>query len=128
MNAPRAFSLHQPEVSIANASTSLVLTSGHSSTGHQPCRALDAFAEAVGFRINALDEYCASLEERMCNARLGNGSRVSSEPVVVSLLSLRRRLDDFMARTFDILYDLIRALPDELPSQTYAHPRASTLR
>ncbi|CAE6519065.1 unnamed protein product [Rhizoctonia solani] len=124
MNAPRAFNLHQPEVSLANASTSLVLPSSHSSAGHQPCRALDAFAEAVGTRMNALDEYCADQEERMCNARLGNGSRDSSEPVVVSLLSLRRRLDDFMARTFDILYDLIRALPDELPSQTYAHPRA----
>ncbi|KAG8712841.1 hypothetical protein FRC11_014037 [Ceratobasidium sp. 423] len=123
MNAPRVFNLHQPDVSLANASTSLVLPGGHRSTGHQPCRALDAFAEAVGARINSLDEYCASLEERICNARLGNGSRDSSGPVVVSLLSLRRRLDDFMARTFDILYDLIRALPDELPSQTYAHPR-----
>ncbi|CUA77915.1 hypothetical protein RSOLAG22IIIB_06868 [Rhizoctonia solani] len=124
MNAPRAFNLHQPEVSLANASTSLVLPSGHSSSGYQPCRALDAFAEAVGARISALDEYCASLEERMCNARLGHRSKDSSDPLVVSLLSLRRRLDDFMVRTFDILYDLIRALPDELPSQTYAHPRA----
>ncbi|CAE6366359.1 unnamed protein product [Rhizoctonia solani] len=124
MNAPRAFSLHQPDFSLANASTSLVLTSGHGLAGHQSCRALDAFAEAVGARINALDVYCASLEEQMCNARLGNELRSSSEPVVVSLLSLRRRLDKFMARTFDIIYDLIRALPDELPSQTYAHPRS----
>ncbi|KEP53711.1 Spc97/Spc98 family protein [Rhizoctonia solani 123E] len=124
MNAPRAFNLHQPEVSLANASTSLMLPSSHGLPGHHSCRALDAFAEAVGARINALDGYCAGLEEKICNARLGNGSKDSSEPVVVSLLSLRRRLDDFMVRTFDILYDLIRALPDELPSQTYAHPRA----
>ncbi|KAJ1308357.1 hypothetical protein OPQ81_004066 [Rhizoctonia solani] len=124
MNAPRAFNLHQPDVSNANASTSLVFPNSHTSIGNQSCRALDAFAESVGARINALDAYCAGLEERMCNARVGNGSRNSSEPVVVSLLSLRRCLDNFMARTFDILYDLIRALPDELPSQTYAHPRA----
>ncbi|CCO30051.1 hypothetical protein BN14_04075 [Rhizoctonia solani AG-1 IB] len=123
MNAPRAFSLH-PDLSVANASTSLVLTGGHGLAGNPPCRALDAFAEAVGARTNALDMYCAGLEEQMCNARLGTGSQHNSEPVVVSLLSLRRRLDEFMARTFDILYDLIRALPDELPSQTYAHPRS----
>ncbi|KAF8759655.1 Spc97 / Spc98 family [Rhizoctonia solani] len=124
MNAPRAFSLHQPDLSLANVSTSLVLTSGHGPSGNQSCRALDAFAEAVGTRINALDAHCAGLEEQICNARLGSGLRDNSEPVVVSLLSLRRRLDKFMTRTFDILYDLIRALPDELPTQTYAHPRA----
>ncbi|KAF8743428.1 Spc97 / Spc98 family, partial [Rhizoctonia solani] len=124
MNAPRAFSLHQPDLSLANVSTSLVLTSGHGPSGNQSCRALDAFAEAVVTRINALDAHCAGLEEQICNARLGSGLRDNSEPVVVSLLSLRRRLDKFMTRTFDILYDLIRALPDELPTQTYAHPRA----
>ncbi|QRW15773.1 SPC97/SPC98 domain-containing protein [Rhizoctonia solani] len=124
MNAPRAFSLHQPDLSLANVSTSLVLTSGHGPSGNQSCRALDAFAEAVGTRINALDAHCAGLEEQICNARLGSGLRDNSEPVIVSLLSLRRRLDKFMTRTFDILYDLIRALPDELPTQTYAHPRA----
>jgi gamma-tubulin complex component 5 len=113
-----------PDLSVANASTSLVLTGGHGLAGNPPCRALDAFAEAVGARTNALDMYCAGLEEQMCNARLGTGSQHNSEPVVVSLLSLRRRLDEFMARTFDILYDLIRALPDEIPSQTYAHPRS----
>ncbi|KAG8772569.1 hypothetical protein FRC12_002993 [Ceratobasidium sp. 428] len=89
-----------------------------------PCRTLDAFAEAVNTRLCALDEYCADLETQMCNARLGTLKNKASEPVIVSLLNLQRRLDKFMSRTYDILYDLIRSLPDELPMQSYAHPRS----
>ncbi|KAG8747089.1 hypothetical protein FRC10_002505 [Ceratobasidium sp. 414] len=87
-----------------------------------PCRTLDAFAEAVDTRLRALDEFCAGLETRICNARLGVSD--TTEPVIVSLLNLRRCLDNFMSRTYDVLYDLIRSLPDELPAQSYARPRS----
>ncbi|KAG9080255.1 hypothetical protein FRC06_006865, partial [Ceratobasidium sp. 370] len=92
------------------------------SSRQHPCRTLDAFAEAVDTRLRALDEYCAGLETQICNARLGVSD--SAGPVIVSLLNLQRRLDNFMSRIYDILYDLIRSLPSELPSQSYAHPRS----
>ncbi|KAG8700454.1 hypothetical protein FRC08_004699 [Ceratobasidium sp. 394] len=92
------------------------------SSRQHPCRTLDAFAEAVDTRLRALDEYCAGLEMQICNARLGVSD--ATEPVIVSLLNLQRRLDNFMSRTYDILYDLMRSLPDEVPAQSYAHPRS----
>src|SRR5947209_1129160 len=76
MNVPRAFTLHQPDISMANVShqNSLVLSRTPGSTDPHSCRALDAFAEAVSMRLRALDEFCAGLEEKICNARLGTRS------------------------------------------------------
>ncbi|KAG9119477.1 hypothetical protein FRC07_005486 [Ceratobasidium sp. 392] len=105
-------------------SNSTVSPSSDSSSRQYPCRTLDAFAEAVHARLCALDEYCADLETQISNARLGVSDKKTSGPVIVSLLNLQRRLDSFMSRTYGILYDLIRSLPDELPIQSYAHPRS----
>ncbi|KAF8603465.1 hypothetical protein BDV93DRAFT_606747 [Ceratobasidium sp. AG-I] len=128
-------SMHTPSTSseveaissfTASTSQQPSTTSFYNSLPPRPhsCRTLDAFAEAVDLRLRALDTFCAGLEEQICNARFGFGGGKDLEPVVVSLLSLQRRLVGFMARTFDVLYDLIRSLPAELPAQSYAHPRS----
>ncbi|QRV72355.1 gamma-tubulin complex component 5 [Ceratobasidium sp. AG-Ba] len=100
------------------------ITAPTSSIRRFPCRTLDAFAEALDVRLRALDTYCSDIETQIANARLGSSSTPSSEPLIVSLLNLRRRLDQFMSRTYDVLYDLIKSLPDEVPAQGFAHPRS----
>ena len=64
-------------------------------------RTLEAFAEAVDFEVRRFDAWCSAREEEICHAQ-GPPTPVEN-PLVVSLLSLEKRVRDEFGTTFDVL-------------------------
>ena len=64
-------------------------------------RTLEAFAEAVDIEARRFDAWCSTREEEICYAQVRPTS--VKEPLVVSLLSLEKRVRDEFGTTFDTL-------------------------
>ena len=64
-------------------------------------RTLEAFAEAVDFEVRRFDAWCSAREEEICRAQ--RPSTTAEESLVVSLLSLEKRLRDEFGTTFSAL-------------------------
>ncbi|TFK55410.1 hypothetical protein OE88DRAFT_1764883 [Heliocybe sulcata] len=71
--------------------------------GRTSLRALEAFAEALESEIRVFEAWCAAREEDMVRAQSGIG-----EEIVVSLLSLEKRLRDEFGKTYEVLLDVSR--------------------
>ena len=68
-------------------------------------RTLEAFAEAVDFEVRRFDAWCSAREEDICHAQ--RPSATAKEPLVVSLLSLEKRVRDEFGTTFDTLKKIL---------------------
>ncbi|KAI9064813.1 hypothetical protein FKP32DRAFT_1675206 [Trametes sanguinea] len=67
-------------------------------------QSIEAFADALDAELRAFDTWCASHEEAICRA----GGGVHSDLLVVSLLSLEKRMRDTFGDTFSVLLALTR--------------------
>ncbi|KAG8219040.1 Spc98 family-domain-containing protein [Butyriboletus roseoflavus] len=68
-------------------------------------RTIEAFADAVDAQIRIFDRWCAGKEEAICRASAGCG-----DPLVVSLLSLEKDVQDTFSGTFDVVLDILHRL------------------
>lgn len=64
-------------------------------------RTLEAFADAVDFELRRFDAWCSAREEEICRAQ--GPSTPAKELLVVSLLSMEKRVRDEFGTTFDAL-------------------------
>ncbi|KAG9019693.1 hypothetical protein FRB90_011502 [Tulasnella sp. 427] len=67
------------------------------------CRTLSAFSEGIEVLLNDFGTWCGEIEMQVCAAEAGSGPEI-----VVSLLSLRNKLEQETNATFDILWLIAR--------------------
>ncbi|KAG8960555.1 hypothetical protein FRC00_000061 [Tulasnella sp. 408] len=67
------------------------------------CRTLSAFSEGVEVVLSDFATWCSDIEMQLCKAQAGSGPEI-----IVSLLSLRHKLQQQTNATFDILWLIAR--------------------
>ena len=88
-------------------------------------RTLEAFAEAVDFEVRRFDAWCSAKEEEIC--RTQGPSTPSEEPLVVSLLSLEKYVQDEFGTTFDALKRILEDVTQQASASRSYHFAKSSI-
>ncbi|KAH8834345.1 Spc98 family-domain-containing protein [Flagelloscypha sp. PMI_526] len=73
-------------------------------------RTLEAFAAGVDVHVRRFDSWCSAKEQEICYAKGGILIPPNSKPIVISLLSLEKSMQDMFEDTFSVILSIIQSL------------------